>query len=182
MVVEPQYVDLQVSSNFSFLRGASHPEELARTAARLGHAAAALTDRNTLAGVVRSHMVCKEIGIPFIPGCRLDLLSIPDWRWGDGTYDWCMLPKDLRNHAGEDSQEVPDGPSLLVYPTDRDAYARLCGLLTLGKRRAPKQQCFLTMEDVSVSAKGLMAIALVPDVAMLSESGEADFLKILGSF
>ena len=50
-MTEPAYVELQVTSNFSFLRGASHPQELAMTAARLGYAAAAISDRNTLAGV-----------------------------------------------------------------------------------------------------------------------------------
>ncbi len=182
MAVEPRYVDLQVTSNFSFLRGASHPEELAQTAAALGHAAAALTDRNTLAGVVRGHMACKDSGVRFIPGCRLDLLSVPDWQWGDGVFDWHLPPRDVREHGGEDSHEDPDGPSLLVYPTGRAAYARLCSLLTLGKRRAPKQQCFLTVADLASYAEGLMAVALVPPAALLSENGEAEFLKTLGTF
>ena len=182
MPVEPQYVDLQVTSNFSFLRGASHPEELARTAAALGHTAVALCDRNTLGGVVRSHMACKESGIRFIPGCRLDLLSVPAWNWGEGVHDWHLPPKDLRDHGGADGHEDPDGPSLLVYPTGRTAYARLCRLLTLGKRRAPKQQCFLTLNDVAAYAEGLVAIALVPEAALLSQDGETDFLSTLGRF
>ena len=182
MAVEPQYVDLQVTSNFSFLRGASHPEELACTAAALGHAGVALTDRNTLAGVIRGYMACKDSGVRFIPGCRLDLLSVPDWQWGDGVYDWHLPPKDVREHGGEDSHEDPDGPSLLVYPTDRAAYARLCELLTLGKRRAPKQQCFLTMNDIASYADGLVAVALVPDAALLNDDDEKEFLKTLGAF
>lgn len=182
MSVEPRYVDLQVSSNFSFLRGASHPEELARAAIARGHTAVALTDRNTLAGVVRSHVACKENEARLIPGCRLDLLSVPEWQWGDGVHDWHLPPKDLRDHGGADSHEAPDGPSLLVYPADRAAYARLCQLLTLGKRRAPKQQCFLTMADVAAAAEGLMAIALVPDAALLKEEGRVTFLHALGQF
>jgi error-prone DNA polymerase len=67
------YAELQVTSNFSFLRGASHPEELAVTAATLGHEAFALADRNSLAGIVRGHKAAKEIGIRFLPGCRLEL-------------------------------------------------------------------------------------------------------------
>jgi error-prone DNA polymerase len=67
------YAELQVTSNFSFLRGASHPEELAVTAAALGHDAFAITDRNSLAGIVRGHKAAKEIGIRFLPGCRLEL-------------------------------------------------------------------------------------------------------------
>src|SRR5437868_8998687 len=67
------YAELQVTSNFSFLRGASHPEELAVTAAALGHDAFAITDRNSLAGIVRGHKAAKEIGLRFLPGCRLEL-------------------------------------------------------------------------------------------------------------
>ena len=51
----PAYAELCCKSNFSFLRGASHPEELAERAAELGYTALAITDRNTLAGVVRMH-------------------------------------------------------------------------------------------------------------------------------
>ncbi|MEX1206752.1 MAG: error-prone DNA polymerase [Dongiaceae bacterium] len=124
------YAELQATSNFSFLRGASHPEELAATAARLGLSAIALTDRNSLAGVVRAHNAAKEAGIGFIVGARLDL---------------------------------EDGAGLLAYPTDRAAYGRLARLLTLGKRRAPKGQCRLTLADVLDHAAGLILVALPPD-------------------
>ncbi len=109
------YAELQVSTNFSFLRGASHAEELVATAAELGHAALAVTDRNTLAGVVRAHVAAKEIGLPLVVGTRLDL---------------------------------QDELSVLVLPRDRPAYGRLSRLLTLGKRRAPKGDCHLTLNDL----------------------------------
>ncbi|WP_395687778.1 error-prone DNA polymerase [Aestuariivirga sp.] len=69
------YAELQCASNFSFLRGASHPEELAAQARHLGLAALALTDRNTLAGVVRAHAAARDAGISFIVGARLDLVA-----------------------------------------------------------------------------------------------------------
>src|SRR5476651_1379070 len=69
------YAELQVTSNFSFLRGGSHPHELADEAAALGYAAIAITDRNSLAGIVRAHMAAKAAGIRFIPACRLDLVD-----------------------------------------------------------------------------------------------------------
>lgn len=72
-----QYSELQITSNFSFLRGGSHPEELVAEAARLGYASVALTDRNTLAGIVRAHVAAKKAGIRFITGCRLDLTDGP---------------------------------------------------------------------------------------------------------
>ena len=71
------YAELQVTSNFSFLRGASHPQELVKQAKALGHAAIAITDRNTLAGVVRAHSAAKEFGFHLILGCRLDLTDAP---------------------------------------------------------------------------------------------------------
>ncbi len=67
------YAELQVTSNFSFLRGGAHPEELVETAAALGHRAIAITDINTLAGVVRAHTAAKAAGIRVIIGARLDL-------------------------------------------------------------------------------------------------------------
>ena len=72
MNTAPAYVELQVTTNFSFLRGAAHPEELAARAAELGHGAIATTDRNTLAGVVRTHLGAKSAGIRAITGARLD--------------------------------------------------------------------------------------------------------------
>ncbi len=76
------YAELQVTSNFSFLTGASHPEELAATAKGLGLTALAVTDRNSLAGIVRAHVAAKEVRLAFIVGARLDLddgLSLLAW-------------------------------------------------------------------------------------------------------
>ena len=70
---EPGYAELQVTSNFSFLRGASHPDELVLTAAALGHRAIAIADRNSLAGIVRAHHAAKTVGIRLVVGVRLDL-------------------------------------------------------------------------------------------------------------
>ncbi len=71
----PPYAELQVTSNYSFLRGASHVEELLVAAKLLGHHALAITDRNTLAGVLRAHgrAVDPQIDMRLIVGCRLDL-------------------------------------------------------------------------------------------------------------
>ena len=115
----PAYAELQVTSNFSFLRGASHPEEMVERAAKLGYRALALTDRNTLAGVVRAHEAARHRGLHFIPGARLDL---------------------------------SDGPSLLCLPTTRHGYGALARLITTGRRRAPKGECWLSREDVAAAA------------------------------
>jgi error-prone DNA polymerase len=71
------YTELQVTTNFSFLRGASEVEELFAQAAMLGFKALAVTDRGTVAGIVRAHLRAKEVGIRLIPGCRLDLTDAP---------------------------------------------------------------------------------------------------------
>src|SRR6476660_9293335 len=73
-----RYAELDVTTNFSFLRGGSHAEELVATAKALGLSAIAITDRNTLAGVVRAHLAAREVGdIKFIVGARLDLDDAP---------------------------------------------------------------------------------------------------------
>ena len=127
----PGYVELQVTTNYSFLRGASHVEELFVAAKALGLPAIGVTDHNTLAGIARAHARAEEVGIRLVVGCRLDL------------YD--SLP-------------------VLVYPTDRAAYARLCRLLTLGKGRAGKRGCELTWADLVNGGDGLIAV-LLPDAA-----------------
>ncbi|MES2454726.1 MAG: error-prone DNA polymerase [Bacteroidota bacterium] len=71
------YSELQVTSNFSFLRGASHPEELIAQAAVFGYSKIAITDRNTFAGIVRAHVAARKTNISIIPACRLDLLDGP---------------------------------------------------------------------------------------------------------
>ncbi|UXS43062.1 DNA polymerase III subunit alpha (plasmid) [Agrobacterium tumefaciens] len=127
----PRYAELQVTSHFSFLRGASSCEELFERARDLGIEAIGIVDHNTLAGIVRAHQAAKDFGVRLIVGCRLDLA---------------------------------DGMSLLAYPTDRPAYARLCRLLSLGKRRAGKARCHLEWADVAAYSEGLIGI-LVPDQA-----------------
>jgi error-prone DNA polymerase len=121
--------ELHITSNFSFLRGGSHPEELVEQAATLGYTAVAITDHNTLAGIVRAHVAAKKAGIRLIVGCRLELL---------------------------------DGPPLLAYPANKDAYARLSGLLSTGNLRAEKGQCHLYKADVYKYAEGMLFIALLP--------------------
>ncbi|ULJ76490.1 error-prone DNA polymerase [Rhizobium gallicum] len=126
-----RYAEFQVTTHFSFLRGASSAEELFATAAVLGIDALGVVDRNTLAGIVRAWEAAKTTGLRLVVGCRLDL---------------------------------SDGMSILVYPTDRPAYSRLCRLLSLGKSRGGKGNCVLDFSDVAQYADGLIAV-LVPDEA-----------------
>ena len=101
------YAELQVTSNFSFLRGASHPEEMVERAAELGYRALALTDRNTLAGVVRAHQAAQRTGLHFIPAARLDLshgpslLCLPTTRHGYGALSRLITTGRRRAPKGE---------------------------------------------------------------------------------
>jgi DNA-directed DNA polymerase III PolC len=125
-----RYVEFASTSNFSFLRGASHPEELMAQAAKLGLAGLGLSDRNSVAGVVRAHVAKRESGLPlrYHPGARLV--------FADGT------------------------PDVLAYPRDRAGWGRLCRLLTLGNRRAAKGDCILHRNDLLAHVEGLELIAM----------------------
>ncbi|MGH7089509.1 MAG: PHP domain-containing protein, partial [Stellaceae bacterium] len=72
------YAELAVTSNFAFLRGASHPEELVEEAKALGHAAIAIADRNSLAGAVRAFRAARELDLRLVVGCRLVLEDGPE--------------------------------------------------------------------------------------------------------
>ncbi len=74
----PAFAELAATSNFSFLRAASHPHELVERAAELGYAAIGIADRNSVAGLVRAHVATKAAGIRLVPGCRLVLADGPD--------------------------------------------------------------------------------------------------------
>ncbi|MFT3726352.1 MAG: error-prone DNA polymerase [Terricaulis sp.] len=129
------FAELCVTTNFSFLRSGSHPEEMVGQAAALGLAGIGIADRNTLAGVVRAHVKAKTlkaekgIDIRTIVGARLV--------FRDGT------------------------PDLIVYPKDRLAFANLTQLLTRGNRRAKKGQCHLDFADYLEFAENLRTI-LIP--------------------
>lgn len=143
------YSELQVTSNFSFLRGASHPHELVEQAAEYGYKKIAITDRNSMAGIVRAHSATKERNIKIIPACRLDLL---------------------------------DGPSLLAYPTDKEAYGRLSALLSLGNLRAEKGQCHLFKNDVYEHSKGIIFIAVNPGHLNRYYSFEDSFIQSIAEY
>lgn len=137
------YSELQVTTNFSFLHGASHPQEMVLQAAALGYKAIGIADRNTLAGMVRAHVTAREQGLRLVVGVRLDFT---------------------------------DAPSVLCFPTDRRAYGRLCCLLTLGRRRAPKGECHITLADLFDHDRGQIILALPPTEP---DDGFADHLRRL---
>jgi len=107
MTTDPLYVELETTSNFSFLRGASHPEELVTRAGELGHQAAVIADRNSLAGVVRGHVAAKRADIPYHVGCRLvpddgpEILCFPTDRAAYGRLSQLLTLGNRRAPKGE---------------------------------------------------------------------------------
>src|SRR4029077_14110463 len=108
----PSFAELAVTTNFSFLRGASHPKEMVGQAALLGHAAIGIADRNSLAGIVRAYDAHNQLK----------------------EQTGAALPKLV---VGSRLVVVRGPPDILAYPADRAAYGRLCRLLSEGKLRAP---------------------------------------------
>ena len=125
-----RYVEFAVTSNFSFLWGGSHPEELIAQAARLALLGMGLCDRNSVAGVVRAHLAKREneLEVRYHPGARLIFC--------DGT------------------------PDVLAYPRDRAGWGKLCRLLTRGNLRAEKGDCILHLEDLLEHADGLELVVM----------------------
>jgi error-prone DNA polymerase len=124
------YAELQVTSNFSFLHGASHPGELVKTAAALGHKAIAITDRNSVAGLVRAHQAAKSAGIRLVIGVRLDLsdgtslLAYPQDRAAYGRLTRLLTLGKRRAPKGEcrldyaDAVAHGEGQILVVLPPE----------------------------------------------------------------
>ncbi|MDX1541714.1 MAG: PHP domain-containing protein, partial [Geminicoccaceae bacterium] len=156
------YAELQVTSNFSFLRGASHPEELVLQAHALGLEALALTDRNTLAGVVRAHCAAKEVGIRLVVGARLDLL--PETAPPPRKDRIASAPFDRADEVPAAEKEGACNLSLLCFPTDRAAYGRLAQLISRGQRRVEKGLAALWLDDVLEHAEGQILVVLPPPV------------------
>ena len=93
------YADLAAASNFSFLHGASHPEEIVAEAFRLGHAGIGIADRNTLAGVVRAHVAWRETGAR---EAGFELAVAARLVFADGTPDIIAYPETREGWARGD--------------------------------------------------------------------------------
>ena len=135
------FAELVAASNFSFLRGASPAGDLVVRALALGHAGLGIADRNTLAGVVRAHAALRELREaedPLVAQAARDFRLVTGARlaFADGT------------------------PDIVVHPETRAGWARLCRLLTLGKRRAKKGDCHIGFDDLLADAGDLLMIVV----------------------
>ena len=140
------YAELATSTCFSFLRGASTPEEMFETAWALGHAGLAVADRNTLAGVVRPWSLLKKL---------------KQRAEADGEEAALQVLERFRYVVGTRLAFADGTPDVLVYPLHRAGYGRLCRLLSAGNLRTHKGECRLGLPDLLRVGEGL-AMALVP--------------------
>ncbi len=174
---EPAYAELGVTSNFTFLTGASHPEELVLRAAELGLKAIAITDRNSLAGVVRAWSALRNLREKMGEALRIRSTTSYD----PSARQEIGAARDLPVPAETKLPRLIVGARLvlqdglldwLALPMDRPAYARLSRLLTLGKRRAGKADCHLTLADLEQGCQGMILIALPPADLPLADLAE----------
>jgi len=146
MMASAPFAELVAATNYSFLRGASHPAQMVGRAHALGLSGLGIADRNSVAGVVRAHVAWREIGglasgLRLIVGARLV--------FADGT------------------------PDIVAYPATRHGWGRLTRLLTLGNRRAQKGDCTLYLSDLLDHADDLLLIVTEPVRVLLERLSEA---------
>ncbi len=126
------FAELAAATNYSFLRGASHPAAMVAHAHALGMRGIGIADRNTVAGVVRAHVAWRELG---------------------GAASGMRLAVGVRLVFADDT------PDIVAYPATRHGWGRLTRLLTLGNRRADKGDCILYLPDLLDHADDLLLIA-----------------------
>ncbi|RIK45782.1 MAG: error-prone DNA polymerase, partial [Chloroflexi bacterium] len=139
----PAYAELHCRSNFSFLTGASHPEELVQRAHALGYAALAITDECSLAGVVRAHAEAKRVGLHLIVGTEMRVTA--------------------HERAAADASDM----RLVLLAQTRRGYGHLVQWVTLARRRAAKGRYQALRSDVEGRAPAAPMLAGLPDCLAL---------------
>ena len=218
--------ELSAMTNFTFLTGASHAEEMARRAAELGLSHIAIADRNSVAGVVRAHSALRELGREGVATIRTsdnvdyydvisrartlaqnlgrnrdprdDSAALREAKSAERNGDVHAIdgPTKPEKALGNPEVEAPitlrslpqlipgarlvlqDGVEMTALPSDRPAWGRLMRLLTIGKRRAPKGQCYLDMKDVEEWREGMWLLLHAP-CPLTQRGGTTNVLKAL---
>ena len=146
------YVPLWCKSNFSFLDGASHPDELVEKAHALGVEALALTDRDGVHGVVRAHVKAQELGVRLIVGAEVTVDDAAGATTSAATGDAAGAAADA---AAGDAARLS---TCVLLAANRTGYANLCRLITAGRLRRPKGESRVTWPEVCERAEGLVAL------------------------
>ena len=158
----PDYAELHCVSSFSFLRGASHPEELVERAQALGYAALAISDECSFAGVVRAHRAAKECGLKLIIGAEFRLAASIAATAADTAAATALgsapasapaaAPASVPAAADERADETPAHSRLVLLAQNRAGYGNLSALITLARRRADKGSYRLLRGDLDSPA------------------------------
>ena len=156
------YAELHCLSNFSFLRGASHPQELVQAAAALGYAGLALTDECSMAGVVRAHAAAKELPLKLVVGSELICADGAgmDAR-GRATQARAGMPA-----VEQRREQLPRAVAelkVVALAEDRQAYAAICGLITRARRAAAKGEYRIGRDDLAECLRTHGLLLWLPD-------------------
>src|ERR1043166_205619 len=182
-----QYVELHARSAFSFLRGASTPEELVATCAELQMPAMALLDNDGVYGAARFHLAARKIGIKAHIGAeitvsnfRFQVSSSPSRSSGSEFGNSKFQIRDSRSKIPNSKQVV----TLPLLVRNRTGYQNLCRLVTLMKLRVPKHakpgECAVTPDELAEYAEGLVCLTGDTDGTIaktLNHRGPGEALK-----
>jgi error-prone DNA polymerase len=164
------YVPLWCKSNYSFLTGASHPDELVEQAVRLGLPALAITDRDGVYGVVQAYSAVKEQAeqgraVKLIIGSEITFATDPETPAHDSRPVNEVGSPDLVSHPDREAAVRPPGAvqpglrgRLILLARNREGYARLCGLISAGRMRSPKGESLVTLTELCEHAENLICL------------------------
>ncbi|MGS4946294.1 error-prone DNA polymerase [Meridianimarinicoccus sp. RP-17] len=174
----PPFAELDALSNFTFLTGASHPEEYVTRASELGIEAIAFADVNTVAGLARAHVAARDIAA--------DVAARAMAVARDGPVGPPVPPGHPHRPAPLLTTAprllpaarlcLDDGLTVTALPRDRAGWGRLSRLLSLGKLRAPKGDCYLALDDLCDLGAGL-ELVLHPPQALSLPRGAGGWLS-----
>ncbi|MGW9232258.1 error-prone DNA polymerase [Pseudorhizobium sp. NPDC055634] len=165
MTAAPAFCEIGTRTNFSFLEGASRPEEMVLTASLLGMAGLGIADRNSVAGVVRAHNHARE-------------LTERSLRAKEGASEDRDVPHSCRMQPGARLVFADQTPDVLAYPINRKGWGNLCRLLSRGNLRTEKGSCILEEWDILEWGHEMM-LAVIPDPVRALDDA---YLKRLGDF
>ncbi|SCW53866.1 error-prone DNA polymerase [Sphingobium faniae] len=156
----PPFAELVAATHFSFLRGASHGEDMVRQAILLGLKGLGIADRNTVAGVVRAWSALKRI----IADAREAMLADKRAREGPaavlGDSEKAACVPDMKLLTGARLVFADGTPDIVAYPATRRGWGELTKLLTVGNLRSVKGDCILNYEDLTAYLDDLLLIVL----------------------
>ncbi len=159
------FAELSITSNFTFLTGASHPEEYVKRAASLGIPALAVADWNSVAGIVRAHTAAREIGRVVKERQKIEARDGPigpPAPEGSPQPTWSVAPRLIPAAR----LILEDGMEITALPRNRAGWGRLCRLISLGRLRAEKGVCDLKERDLLEWGDDICHLLHVPQAAL----------------